>query len=1346
MASVLSRIQIIMEANTANYNNELRRARENSSKTFSSIAKGAGKMALGAGVAIAGIGVTALKTAGEFEAAMQGVKAVSNATGEDFTKLRDLARELGATTQYNAKEAANGMEELAKAGFNTSQILESVPSVLSLASAGAIELAQSAGIVADVLGGMSLGAEHSARVADVLAKAAASSAVDVAGLGDSMTNVASVAATMGQDLETTTALLGSLGDKAITGGQAGTQLKGVMLNLMESKDGLQELGIAVSDGSGNIRSMIDIISDLGEATKNLSPEEKIALYDDLVGKINITGLASLVDTADSGTLQVLKEKLDTAKGSAKEMADIRMEGLEGSIKGLDSAWYDLKIELTEGGAMQFAANLITNMADAMRAFTKTLPAVVANVKQFVDKINLVENLSTAFDNLVSVIKAIGDVLAPVVEWFREHDKFSRALAISIALVATAFGVYAASVWVGTVAMTAFATVMAIATAPLTAIVIALVAVTAAGVYLYQNWDTIKEKGLAVWQSLKDSVSGFVDGVIESFKGFVTGITDAFSSVGSFFSNMWQSVTESSTGFIGSVVEGFNSFKARAVEVFDSLKQFISDTWQSIKTSAVEVFNTMPEPVQEMGRNILSVFTSLTEGVRVAFSLVTAVVVGAIEIAKSAWLSITSAFDIAVGSVKAGLDVLKGYVSAVFNTISGIVAGAVGIATSAWASITAVFNTAIGAIKSGFDTASGYVSAAFQVISNVATTVLGIATAGLNALGGVFTSAFEGMKSTASSILSAIVGVVKAQFEGMKAVAMATLSAIAAVFNTGFNLVKNTVQTVMNVIKALIRGDMQGVVTAFRTGFSNAVSIVKTGVNNILSTFKTLGSKLLQVGKDAITGFINGIKSKIADTLNVVGNFVESVKNAFTKAKAFDIRSPSRVTKKIGKHVGEGFAIGLDETIGSAVAVADSMVNAIKASFDVMKGYTMIDKDFDKTKANLEANKSLASSIATLRKEIVLFGDNSKVASAIYDASMGSMSYASKEFIDEYIKGLKEIERLELEAADKVIEDNKLKQRESDYKSLVESLTSEDEKRLQVLKTQLALIEAMAEATDKSVQSSKLLSSMSKVDAYSSVYNTNTQSTGETNLSGIRKSYEDSEVAYLKQKALLDRLEQTEEVEQAITDLEYNQSEKRKLIARDELEANKAIYSERVDIVGSAYDTLAGVVKGFAGENSRVYKAMFAIQKAHTLASILLKSKEALSIAWASAPFPMNLGAVAMAALKTGALQAAANAITPPSISGQAHDGLDYVPKEGTYILDKGERVVKPYDNQRLSKFLDNSEGSGSTNITTNVTVTGDGKADVSSNNKLGKDLGQAITAAIQKQLRQEQRQGGMLAR
>ena len=468
-----------------------------------------------------------------------------------------------------------------------------------------------------------------------------------------------------------------------------------------------------------------------------------------------------------------------------------------------------------------------------------------------------------------------------------------------------------------------------------------------------------------------------------------------------------------------------------------------------------------------------------------------------------------------------------------------------------------------------------------------------------------------------------------------------------------------------------------------------------------------------------------------------------VKRAFTGAKALDIRSPSRVMKTIGKNVGEGFTIGLESTIKPAVAVADSLVAAIKESFSLMSNYRVTQNDFTLSKAVTDANISVIDSIHSLRKEIVLFGNDSRLASFEYEVAIGSLRHASKEYVEEYRKGLLEISRLEENSTAADTKNKEVLDRQNAFKALSDTLLTEDEKRIDLLRTQLALIEAMATATEKSILTSRVLSNTSAVSAYSSIYNPNTETVGQTNLAKIQKSDVESELEYSRQMKILEALERTEAVQKSITDLEANQADKRRQIAMDELEANREIMNERVALTSEGYGMLGNISSALFGEQSKATRAVFAIQKANTLATILLNGKKAISEAWASAPFPQNMGAVATTTLKTASLAVSASGIT-----GQAHAGLDYVPKEGTYLLDEGERVVKPYDNQRLTKFLNKAEGSGSVGATivTNVNIASNGQTDIQSNDKIGKELGQAINAAIQKQLRVEQRQGGMLAR
>ena len=55
----------------------------------------------------------------------------------------------------------------------------------------------------------------------------------------------------------------------------------------------------------------------------------------------------------------------------------------------------------------------------------------------------------------------------------------------------------------------------------------------------------------------------------------------------------------------------------------------------------------------------------------------------------------------------------------------------------------------------------------------------------------------------------------------------------------------------------------------------------------------------------------------------------------------------------------------------------------------------------------------------------------------------------------------------------------------------------------------------------------------------------------------------------------------------------------------------------------------------------------------------------------------------------------------------AHDGLTNVPRETTFLLDKGERVIKTRQNEDLTNFLDNANnggGTGGSGMTNNITI------------------------------------------
>lgn len=171
-------------------------------------------------------------------------------------------------------------------------------------------------------------------------------------------------------------------------------------------------------------------------------------------------------------------------------------------------------------------------------------------------------------------------------------------------------------------------------------------------------------------------------------------------------------------------------------------------------------------------------------------------------------------------------------------------------------------------------------------------------------------------------------------------------------------------------------------------------------------------------------------------------------------------------------------------------------------------------------------------------------------------------------------------------------------------------------------------------------------------------------------------YDESQALFDSQMALAETAAEREAIWQA-------HNERMRIIDEEYWNSTKTY---QLGMAADVFGGLSGVMLNFVDESASSYRALVAIQKGANLASVLMSSITAISAAWASAPFPANLPAVALATVETGALQATLQAFTP-NISGMAHNGIDNIPSEGTWLLDGGERVLNPEQNKDLTRYL-----------------------------------------------------------
>ena len=356
------------------------------------------------GIAAIGIGKLfseAVKTGMDFEAQMSRVKAISGATGEEFAKLKEQAKQLGADTAFSATEAAQGMENLASAGFSTSEIIAAMPGMLDLAASSGEDLASSADIAASTLRGFGLEASSAGHVADVLAKNAAATNAAVADTGEAMKYVAPVAKSMGIEFEETAAAIGIMADAGIKGSQAGTTLRGALSRIAKPTKAMQEtmdsLGLSFYDSNGKMKSLADITEMLETKMSGLTDEQKNQALITLFGQESLSGMMALMDRG-SGEVRKLTDEYKNCDGSAKDMAKTMQDNLSGAVEEFGGSVESLGIEIFE--------NIEGPLKKAVESGTTELNKLTKAVKN-----NKIEEIVP--EEAVNTVKNLGKIAGTV---------------------------------------------------------------------------------------------------------------------------------------------------------------------------------------------------------------------------------------------------------------------------------------------------------------------------------------------------------------------------------------------------------------------------------------------------------------------------------------------------------------------------------------------------------------------------------------------------------------------------------------------------------------------------------------------------------------------------------------------------------------------------------------------------------------------------------------------------------------------------------------------------------------------------------------------------------------------
>lgn len=714
-------------------------------------------------VPIVAAGAAAVDKYAEVDKTMNLANQTMGNTTEEANMLNQAMSEAAANSTFGMSDAANAVLNFARAGLDAEQAAAALAPAMNLAAGEGGNLdTVSAGLVATI-NGFQDSFENAGAYADVFASACNNSALDINSLSEAMSVAAPIFAAAGYDVKDAALYMGTMANNGIEASVAANSLKTGMARLAKpAKEGaemLDKLGISVFNTDGTMKDSLEVQKLLHDSFANLSEQEQLAAASAIFGKNNMSSWLALINTAPKDVKE-LSDELHHAAGTTDEMAEAMMSGFGGSIEKLKSS---LDV-------------LMTNLG---RLAAMYLQPLIDKIQALVDKfLSLDEGTQRTIIKIAGIAAAIGPVLLVGGKLISGIGKVLTFAPKIVSAVNTVMSL--ASPWMLVVA-----------------------AVIAAGVLIYKNWDTIKEKAQQLgewvsekWSAMKEKVSGFAEGMKEKV------------------STAWEGMKDRISGAKDKIAEKVDSLK-ESFQVFGTnIKEKWSSTWETLSPILEEKF----APVK-------AVFDGILQTLRGVFDIFAGLFTGDWErmhegisqVFTGAWEAIQSHFEFVTGLLKSGADAflslfgidwqtawsgVKTFFENTWNSISNFF-------TTKWTAIKETVSGAMGNVKetlgTGWDTAKERVTG---LVENIRTGV---------------TTKWENIQSRVSGVTDTMKSALQNKWESIKGTTGTKVDAIKAKVSSAFDAISSKATTVWENIKNAILNPIETAKEGVRTALERMKS-------------------------------------------------------------------------------------------------------------------------------------------------------------------------------------------------------------------------------------------------------------------------------------------------------------------------------------------------------------------------------------------------------------------------------------------------------------------------------------------------------------------------------------------
>jgi TP901 family phage tail tape measure protein len=529
------------EKSLLKFEDKAEKGSKNINKISEGLLNGLAETAKGVSIAV-GVGIAAFagygaKLAIDYEKQLSGIKALTGASADQMKLVSDLAVDLGNKTKFSAIEAAQGAEELLKAGVSLEQVMGGgLAGALDLAAAGELSVAESAEIASTALNAFKKDGLSVSQTADILAGSANASATSVQELKFGLSQVSAVASGVGLNFKDTSTALAVFAQNGLKGSDAGTSLKTMLLNLQPTTKGqiamFEELGLMTENGAnqfftaeGKVKDLAGISGILNDKLKDLTDQQRLATLETLFGSDAIRAANILYKEGADGINNMSKEML---KFTAQDVAREKTNNLAGAFERLKGTIDTKSIQL-------FSASL-PNATSAIEKLDEVISSInIENIDKMIG--GFFGWINNNYILVVSALTGIASVLATL---------------MVPALVSTAVATWA---------------VLAPLLPMIAVIFLVVTAFTALALWVEANMPMIQQ---------------------------VVGET--FTNIGNFISNTWTTVTTATNNFISwittNLINTWTSISTATTNVFDAISNAITTVWETIEKITAVFFLTL----------------------------------------------------------------------------------------------------------------------------------------------------------------------------------------------------------------------------------------------------------------------------------------------------------------------------------------------------------------------------------------------------------------------------------------------------------------------------------------------------------------------------------------------------------------------------------------------------------------------------------------------------------------------------------------------------------------------------------------------------------------------------------